>query len=64
MKMSKVRDLNALNALSRRSAGPMKHRLEPNEGAKNESRDLLDEAAEEMLDDESERQDDCSEKDA
>lgn len=50
-KLSKVpRNTSALAAKSRTSGGPMKHRLEPKKGAKNEQAELLKEADEEADD--------------
>lgn len=52
-KLSKVpRNTSALAAKSRTSGGPMKHRLEPKKGAKNEQAELLAE----LTDDEDEHE--------
>jgi uncharacterized FlaG/YvyC family protein len=45
-KIKKHRNASAIPAKSRNSAGEMKHRLEPKEGAKNEHREYLEEAKE------------------
>lgn len=42
----KKRNSFALAALSRKSGGPMKHRLEPKKGAKNDQPDLIKEIEE------------------
>lgn len=52
-----IRNVFAIHAKSRKSGGPMKHRLEPKAGSKNDQPELLEQVEEKEAEDESEDSD-------